>query len=146
RLPERLVTQHIWRGRYEDINAFERYLGRNGTLFLKFFLYVSKAEQRKRLMERLDQPAKNWKFEPRDLDERDKWDDHMRAFEQALSRTSARHAPWFIVPADHKWFARLVIAEAIVQGLESLGLTYPKLSKEQLVALAQARKRLASEP
>jgi PPK2 family polyphosphate:nucleotide phosphotransferase len=146
RLPETLVTPHIWKDRYEDITAFERYLSRNGTQILKFFLHVSKEAQRRRLLERLDQKAKNWKFELRDLDERDRWDDYMDAYEQALSRTSAKHAPWFVVPADHKWFTRLVIAELVVQALEGLDLAYPRVSKAQLAALAEARKRLASEP
>jgi len=142
KLPPSLVTSRIWTQRCEDINAFERHLARNGTLIRKFFLHVSKEEQRRRLLERLDDPAKNWKFQPGDLDERDRWDDYARAYEQMLSKTSARHAPWFIVPADHKWFTRLVIAELVAEALDSLGLTFPKPSKQQLVALAEARKRL----
>jgi PPK2 family polyphosphate:nucleotide phosphotransferase len=146
KLPDRLVTRHIWQNRYEDINAFERHLARNGTQILKFFLHVSKDEQRRRLLERLDEPSKNWKFELADLDERDRWGDYMDAYERALSGTSSSHAPWFVVPADHKWFTRLVIAELVVQGLESLDLAYPQLSKAQLATLAAARKRLGSEP
>jgi PPK2 family polyphosphate:nucleotide phosphotransferase len=142
RLPDSLVTRRIWKDRYEDISAFERYLARNGTLILKFFLHVSKEEQRRRLLERLDQPSKNWKFEVGDLGERDLWDEYMHAYEQALSRTSAKHAPWFVVPADHKWFMRLVISELIVKALEGLKLTYPKMSKKHLAELAEARKRL----
>jgi PPK2 family polyphosphate:nucleotide phosphotransferase len=146
KLPDRLITRNIWKHRYEDINAFEQHLARNGTHILKFFLHVSKEEQRRRLLERLDQPSKNWKFQMGDLDERDRWDDYMDAYEQAMSRTSSAGAPWFVVPADHKWFTRLVIAEAIVQTLESLDLAYPKLSKAQHAALAEARKRLGHEP
>jgi PPK2 family polyphosphate:nucleotide phosphotransferase len=146
RLPDSLVTRHLWKERYEDINAFERYLARNGTLVLKFFLHVSKEEQRRRLVERLDEPSKNWKFQVGDLGERDRWDDYMHAYEQALSRTSTIHAPWFVVPADHKWFTRLVISELIVEALEGLDLAYPKVSKAHLDGLAEARKRLESEP
>jgi len=146
RLPDPLVTRHLWKERYQDINAFERYLARNGMVVLKFFLHVSKEEQRRRLLERLDQPAKNWKFQVSDLGERDRWDDYMRAYEQALSQTSTAHAPWFVVPADHKWFTRLVIAELIVEALEGLDLAYPKVSKAHLEALAEARKRLGTEP
>ena len=145
KLPPSLVTPRIWRHRYEDINAFERHLTRNGTVILKFFLHISKEEQRRRLLERLDEPAKNWKFQPGDLEERDRWDEYRRAYEQMLSRTSTRYAPWFIIPADHKWFARLAIAEVVGNALESLGLSFPKLSKEQLVALAEARNRLGSQ-
>ena len=146
RVPDSLVTRHLWKERYEDINAFERYLARNGTLILKFFLHVSKEEQRRRLLERLDEPSKNWKFQVDDLGERDRWADHMHAYEQALSRTSTTHAPWFIVPADHKWFTRLVISELIVEALEGLDLAYPKVSKTHLNGLAEARKRLGTEP
>jgi PPK2 family polyphosphate:nucleotide phosphotransferase len=146
KLPASLVTRQLWRDRYEDINAFERYLWRNGTLIRKFFLHVSKEEQRRRFMQRLDDPAKHWKFEAADLDERGRWDEYARAYEQALARTSTRHAPWFIVPADHKWFTRLVIAELVVEALESLELRFPAVTKAQLEALAEARKRLGSEP
>jgi polyphosphate kinase 2 (PPK2 family) len=125
-LPPPLVTPHIWAQRYEDINAFERYLSRNGTVIRKFFLHVSKEEQRRRLLERLDEPAKNWKFQSSDLDERDRWD-----------------APWFVVPADHKWFTRVAIAELVGEALEGLDLAFPKPSKEQLAGLAKARRRLA---
>jgi len=142
KLPASLVTRDIWKERYEDINAFERYLSRNGTLIRKFFLHVSKEEQRRRLLARLDEPSKNWKFMIADLEERDRWADYMRAYEQALSKTSTKHAPWFVVPADHKWFTRLAVAELFVEALESLDLKFPKLSKEQLAALAKARKRL----
>ncbi len=146
KLPPSLVTRHVWRDRCEDINAFERYLARNGTLIRKFFLHVSKEEQRRRLLERLDQPSKNWKFQAGDLAERDRWNEYMRAYEEALSRTSTRYAPWFVVPADHKWFTRLTIADLVVEALESLDLAFPKPSKATLEALAEARKRLGAEP
>jgi PPK2 family polyphosphate:nucleotide phosphotransferase len=146
KLPPSLITRRLWRDRYEDINAFERYLSRNGTLIRKFFLHVSKEEQRRRFLQRLDDPSKHWKFEAGDLDERGRWDAYARAYEQALARTSTRHAPWFIVPADHKWFTRLVIAELVVEALESLELRFPEVTEAQLEALAEARKRLGSEP
>jgi PPK2 family polyphosphate:nucleotide phosphotransferase len=146
KLPPALVTSHIWKERYEDINAFERYLARNGTVVRKFFLHVSKDEQRQRLLQRLDEPAKNWKFEVADLDERDRWDDYMHAYEQALSKTSTKLAPWFVIPADHKWLTRAVVAELIVDTLERLDLHYPKVSKGHLEALTEARKRLGTEP
>jgi PPK2 family polyphosphate:nucleotide phosphotransferase len=146
KLPPPLVTRNLWRDRYEDINAFERYLTRNGTIIRKFFLHVSKEEQRRRFLERLDDPSKHWKFDAADIDERDRWDEYVRAYEQALSRTSTRHAPWFIIPADHKWFTRLVIAELVIEALESLDLAFPAVTKAQLDALAQARHRLGSEP
>jgi PPK2 family polyphosphate:nucleotide phosphotransferase len=145
KLPDSLVTRHVWRDRYEDINAFERHLARNGTLIRKFFLHVSKEEQRRRLLERLDEPSKNWKFQAGDLDERDRWADYMKAYEQALSNTSTKYAPWFIIPADHKWFMRLAIAEVVVEALESLDLAFPKPSPEHRDELAAARKRLGAE-
>ena len=146
KLPPALVSRRLWRDRYEDINAFERYLTRNGTLVRKFFLHVSREEQRRRFLARLDEPGKQWKFEAADLDERERWRDYVRAYEQALTETSTRHAPWYIVPADHKWFTRLVIAELIIEALESLDLAFPAVTKTQLEALAEARRRLGSEP
>jgi len=142
RLPRSLVAKDIWEQRFEDINAFERHLARSGTLVLKFFLHMSKETQRQRLLDRLDKPAKNWKFQISDLDERDRWDDYMRAYEDMLSHTSTKHAPWFVIPADHKWFARIAIADVVVDALEGLGLEFPKVSKTQRAALAAARGRL----
>ena len=144
KLPASLVTRRVWTERYEDINAFERYLARNGTLIRKFFLHVSKEEQRRRFLARLDEPAKNWKFAAADVDERARWDDYMKAYEQALSKTSTNDAPWFIVPADHKWFTRLAIARLVVEALESLDLAFPKASRAHREELAEARKRLES--
>lgn len=146
KLPASLVGKRLWAERFEDINALERFLTRNGTLIRKFFLHVSKEEQRRRFLARLDQPEKNWKFSAGDLDVRDRWGDYMNAYEQALSRTSTQHAPWFIVPADHKWFTRVTIAELVVDALASLDLAFPKLSKAQREVLHQARKRLLAEP
>ena len=145
KIPSPLVTRHVWKERYEDINDFERHLARNGTLVRKFFLHVSKEEQRRRLLARMDEPSKNWKFQPGDLGERDRWNDYMAAYEQALSKTSSGHAPWFIIPSDHKWYMRLAIAEVIIESLDSLDLAFPKLSKAQLDELAAARKRLKAE-
>jgi PPK2 family polyphosphate:nucleotide phosphotransferase len=146
KLPREVMSRRIWKERFEDINAFERHLTRNGTVVRKFFLHVSKEEQRRRMLERLDDPAKNWKFSATDLEERARWNEYMEAYEEALSHTSTKDAPWFIVPADHKWFTRLVIAELVIDALESLDLSLPKLSKSQVAALAAARKRLAAEP
>jgi len=145
RLPGPLVTRHLWKERYQDINAFERYLARNGMVVLKFFLHVSKEEQRRRLLERLDQPAKNWKFQESDLGERDRWDDYMRAYEQALSQTSTAHAPWFVVPADHKWFTRLVVAGAVIDALEELDLAYPKVDSHKRAELKLVQAELETE-
>jgi PPK2 family polyphosphate:nucleotide phosphotransferase len=145
KLPASLVTSHVWRDRFEDINAFERHMARNGTLIRKFFLNVSKDEQRRRFLERLDDSAKNWKFELGDLNERDCWDDYMKAYEQVLSNTSSAHAPWFIIPADHKWFMRLAIAEVAIQAFESIDLRFPKPLKEHVKELAEARRRLSGK-
>ena len=145
KLPASLVTRRLWTERFEDINAFERFLSRNGTLIRKFFLHVSKDEQRRRFLERLDDPSKHWKFEAADVAERDRWDDYMKAYEQVLSKTSTEEAPWFIVPADHKWFTRLVIARLVVEALESLDLKFPKPSQADRASLDKARKRLVRE-
>lgn len=144
RLPDRLVTPRIWKERYEDIKAFERHLARNGTMIRKFFLHVSKEEQRRRLLKRLNEPAKNWKFEPGDLVVRQRWSDYMHAYEEALSNTSTQPSPWFVVPADNKWFTRLVIAEQVVEALERLNLSYPNISRAHRQELAEARKRLGA--
>jgi PPK2 family polyphosphate:nucleotide phosphotransferase len=144
-LPPELVGKDIWDERLEDISNFERYLARNGTLVLKFFLNVSKGEQKRRFMERLDLPEKNWKFSASDVKERGYWKDYQRAYEEAIRGTAAKHAPWFVVPADHKWYARLVVAAAIVDGLERLNLKYPRVDDEQKKALAAARVSLSRE-
>ena len=137
--------EKLWQQRYEDINAFERHLARNGTVILKFFLNVSKEEQRKRLLARLNDPEKTWKFNPSDLDTRDRWADYMRAYEQAISATSTPWAPWHIIPADHKWVMRAMVAAIITHTIRSLDLKFPKLTRAQQLALAAARRRLEGE-
>jgi PPK2 family polyphosphate:nucleotide phosphotransferase len=144
-LPPRLVTKDIWKERYQDINALERYLSRNGTVVRKFFLHVSKEEQRKRFLARLDEPEKNWKFSVADVKERAHWDRYMDAYEQAIDATSTDHAPWYVIPADHKWFMRMAVAEIIVDTLEGMDLHFPKLSAEKRAELQAARKLLEEE-
>jgi PPK2 family polyphosphate:nucleotide phosphotransferase len=145
KLPPGLVGKRIWDERLEDIAAFERYLARNGTVILKFFLHVSRKEQKKRFMERLDEPEKNWKFAAADVHERKYWDDYMEAYEDAIRATASKHAPWYVVPADNKWFTRLVVAAAVVDALEKLDLEYPKVDAAQKKALAAARAALVKE-
>src|SRR5207245_378051 len=145
RLPDSCVTPRVWRERFEDINAFERYLWRNGTIILKFFLYISRSEQRKRLLERLDDPSKNWKFSAGDLLERAKWHKYMSAYRDALAATSHDIAPWYVIPADHKWFAHVVIAEIIVNALDDADLAFPKLTPKQRQHLVEARRQLLRE-
>ncbi len=142
KLPPHLVTRKVWDERLEDIAAFERYLARNGVLVLKFFLNVSRKEQKRRFLERLDQPDKNWKFSSADVTERQYWNDYMNAYDQAIAATAAKHAPWFVVPADNKWFTRLVVAAAIVEALEKLDLAYPAVDTAKRRELARARKLL----
>jgi PPK2 family polyphosphate:nucleotide phosphotransferase len=141
-LPEALVTNDLWKKRYEDINGFERHLARNGTVILKFFLHVSKQEQRRRFLDRLDDSVKNWKFSLADAKERDFWRDYMRAYQDMLSATNTHHAPWYVIPADHKWFAHLVIARVIIEAFESLDLAFPKPSATQRKQLVEARRHL----
>ncbi|MBV9063758.1 MAG: polyphosphate kinase 2 family protein [Alphaproteobacteria bacterium] len=145
KLPPCLLTTRIWDERLADIARFEDYLTRQGVIILKFFLNVSREEQKKRFMDRLDKPNKNWKFSASDVRERKYWDDYMRAFEEAISATAAPHAPWFIVPADNKWFTRLVVAAAIVEKVENLDLEYPKVGAEKKKELAAARAELVAE-
>jgi PPK2 family polyphosphate:nucleotide phosphotransferase len=145
KLPGGLVHKGLWDERYQDIRAFERHLARNGTLILKFFLNVSKDEQKKRFLERIDEPAKNWKFSAADVKERTHWKEYMDAYQSMIRETSAPHAPWYVVPADNKWYTRTVVAAAIVDGLASLDLGYPKLDKAKLAELAVARKTLLAE-
>jgi PPK2 family polyphosphate:nucleotide phosphotransferase len=145
RLPAQLVGKHIWEQRYQDIGHFERYLGRNGIVVRKFFLHVSRGEQKRRFMERLDNPQKNWKFSAADVKERGCWKDYMRAYEDAIRATATEEAPWYVVPADNKWFTRVVVAAAIIDALAGLDLHYPKVDKAKRTALAAARKQLAAE-
>jgi PPK2 family polyphosphate:nucleotide phosphotransferase len=135
----------FWEERYEDINAFERHLARNGTIILKFFLNVSKDEQKRRFLERLDRSEKNWKFSPSDMAERGFWDDYMKAYEAALSATSTEWGPWYIVPADYKWVTRAVVADVITTAIRSLDLHYPEVTPEKQKLLADARKKLDAE-
>ena len=145
KLPEQLMTKHIWRDRFEDINAFERYLTRNGIAIQKFFLHVSKKEQRRRFLERIERPGKNWKFSTADVRERQDWDDYQKAYEEMIQNTASPHAPWYVVPADNKWFTRLVVGGAVVDALKALKLSYPKLDAAQKAELGAARKQLLSE-
>jgi PPK2 family polyphosphate:nucleotide phosphotransferase len=140
-----LVTNRIWRERYEDISSYERYLHRNGVITLKFFLNVSKEEQKRRFMVRLDEPAKNWKFSLADVRERGYWKDYQAAYEEAIRHTATPWAPWYVVPADNKWFTRLVVAAAVVDAIGRLDLHYPRLGAAQRKALADARERLNGE-
>jgi len=145
KLPPELMTKNIWDERFHDIRAFERYLARNGTIIRKFFLHVSKKEQRKRFLERIDEPSKNWKFELNDVHERQHWKDYMRAYEDAIRETATQHAPWFVVPADHKWFTRMVVAAVVVEALEELDLHFPKVTTKQRAELGAARRMLEKE-
>ena len=142
KLPPKVVGKGIWTERFEDISAFERYLARNGTLILKFFLHVSRNEQKKRFLERLDDPDKNWKFSTADAKERAYWNDYMKAYEDLIQHTASAHAPWYVVPADNKWFTRLIVAAAIVDEIDKLELTYPKVGKEKRRELAAVREML----
>jgi len=145
KLPKPLVGKDIWQQRFDDIRAFERHLARNGTLILKFFLNVSREEQRRRFLDRIDEPAKRWKFSMSDVAERKLWDEYMAAYEEMIRQTSTPEAPWFVVPADHKWFTRMVTAGAIVQALQALKLDYPKVAGRALKELRKAEKLLKAE-
>jgi len=145
KLPEEVTTNDIWQKRYEQINNFEKYLYENGTIILKFFLHVSKEEQKKRFLERIEDKSKNWKFAEADLKEREYWNDYQKCYQEAISATSKDYAPWFVIPADKKWFTRLLVSEIIVKKLESLNLKYPELGKEQLDSLENCKQQLLSE-
>ncbi len=145
RIPPRLVTKNIWRERFEDISAFERYLSRNGTVVLKFFLNVSKEEQRRRFLDRLDEPAKNWKFSMVDVAERKLWDRYQAAYQDMIRNTASAHAPWHVVPADHKWFARVVIGAVIVNALDKLDLKFPRVDRASLEEFRNVRLALEQQ-
>jgi len=145
KLSPALVDGRIWKRRYEDIAAFERYLGNNGTVVRKFFLHVSRKEQKRRFLERLDTPAKNWKFSADDVKARGAWNDYMAAYEEMIRRTSTKEAPWYVVPADNKWFTRAVVAAAVVEALASLNLRYPQVGPAQQKELAAAKRLLLAE-
>ena len=142
RLPPRLLTNQIWKERFEDISSFERYATRNGIAIRKFFLNVSRDEQKKRFLERLDNPDKNWKFSMADARERERWDDYMAAYEDMIRHTASGHAPWYVVPADNKWFTRLVVAAAVIEALDDMNLAYPKVDDEKRKELEAARSML----
>jgi PPK2 family polyphosphate:nucleotide phosphotransferase len=141
-LPKELINKHIWEERYEDINNFEKYLGRNGIIVMKFFLHLSKSEQKKRFLERLEMPEKNWKFSMADVKERSCWKDYQHAYEEMIQNTATKHAPWHVIPADNKWFTRLAVAGAIIEKLHSLDLQFPEVDDDKKKELAQVRKAL----
>jgi PPK2 family polyphosphate:nucleotide phosphotransferase len=145
KLPKTLVTKYIWQERFEDINNSERYAARNGIAVVKFFLHLSKEEQKRRFLARLDDPEKNWKFSSADVKERQFWDSYQAAYEDMIRHTASAHAPWYVVPADNKWFTRLVVSQAVVNALKGMNLKYPKVGRAERTALAQARKQLESE-
>jgi PPK2 family polyphosphate:nucleotide phosphotransferase len=145
KLPDKIINGNIWKNRYNDISQFEKYLHNNGILVRKFFLNVSKKEQKERFMERLDRPEKNWKFSAADVKERQHWDEYMEAYEDMIRNTAAEDAPWFVVPADKKWYTRAVIAAAVIEAIDSLNPQFPKLDKKKLADLDAAREALMNE-
>jgi PPK2 family polyphosphate:nucleotide phosphotransferase len=145
KLPPKLITKHIWRERFEDISAFERYLSRNGTVIIKFFLNVSREEQRRRFLDRLDDPAKNWKFSMNDVTERAFWNRYQAVYQDIVRHTASPQAPWYVVPADHKWFARVVIGSVIVAALDKLDLHFPRVDKASQEEFRKVRKALEHE-
>ncbi len=145
KLPQHVLTKDIWTQRFEDIRAFERYLTRNGVIVRKFFLNVSKEEQKKRFLSRIDTPEKNWKFSAADAHERQFWNDYQKAYEETIRHTATKDSPWYVVPADSKWFSRVVVAAAVIEALNSLNLAYPKVGKRQRAELAAAKKQLNAE-
>jgi PPK2 family polyphosphate:nucleotide phosphotransferase len=142
RVPPELVGKKIWDERFEDIRNFERYLARNGVVVRKFFLHVSKKEQKRRFLERIDDAKKNWKFSSNDANERDFWDDYMKAYEEMIQQTATKNAPWYVVPADNKWFTRVVVGAAVIEALADLDLAYPKVDEGKLKELAAAKNKL----
>ena len=142
KLPPPLLTKNIWEERFEDIRTFERHLARNGTVIRKFFLHVSKKEQKRRFLERLEQPQKNWKFSAADIHEREYWDDYQNAYEDMIRNTATKHAPWYVIPADNKWFTHLAVSAAIVETLQELGPSYPKVDAAKRKELQAARRML----
>jgi len=145
KMPPKLVGKKIWEERFEDIRNFEQYLSRNGVVVRKFFLHVSKKEQKRRFLERIDDPLKNWKFSSNDANERDYWDDYMKVYEEMIQETATKDSPWYVVPADNKWFTRVVVAGAVIETLDSLDLAYPKVDEGKLKELAAAKKKLLSK-
>ncbi|WP_165250413.1 polyphosphate kinase 2 family protein [Paludisphaera soli] len=146
RIPDAKIDGSFWSDRFEDINNLERHLARNGTKVLKFFLNLSRDEQRKRFLKRLNDPSRHWKFSASDLSERGRWDDYMKAYQEAIAATSTEWAPWHVVPADHKWVARAIVAHTIAEALEDLDLKYPEVTPDKLAAIEEARAQLEAEP
>jgi len=145
KLPPSRLTKDIWKERFEDIQCFERHMARNGTVIRKFFLHLSKKEQKKRFLARLEEPEKHWKFSDADIHERDYWDDYQDAYEDMIRKTASKHAPWYVVPADNKWFTHLVVSAAIVDTLEELDLAYPKVDAAKLKQIVAARRILSKK-
>lgn len=144
-LPEKCVSEKIWENRYRQIRDYERYLTENGTTIVKIFLHISKEEQKERLLERIEDASKNWKFSAADIKERQYWEEYQKCYQQAIEETSTKQAPWYIVPADKKWFARLAVSEIIVQTLDNLNLKYPEVSSDQLAVLEECKQKLLTE-
>jgi PPK2 family polyphosphate:nucleotide phosphotransferase len=144
-LPKELIGKDIWAKRYEDINNFEKYLANNGVMVLKFFLHLSKGEQKKRFLERLEMPEKNWKFSLADVKERRCWKDYQKAYEEMIQSTASKHAPWYVIPADNKWFTRLAVASATIEALNSLDLQFPEVDKDKKKELEKAREALLQD-
>jgi PPK2 family polyphosphate:nucleotide phosphotransferase len=144
-LPKEFISDNIWKDRYRQIREYERYLHENGTIIIKIFLHISKETQKERLLARIEDKSKNWKFSAADIKERDYWDDYQRCYQEAIAETSTKHAPWYVIPSDKKWFARLMISEVIVKTMESLNLEYPVISKEQEKILYECKTRLLKE-
>ena len=145
KLPPKLVDKNIWDELFEDIRNFEQYLARNGVVVRKFFLHVSKKEQKQRFLDRIDDPLKNWKFSSNDANERDYWDDYMKAYEEMIQQTATKEAPWYVVPADNKWFTRVIVGSAVIDALASLDLAYPEVDESKLKELAAAKKKLLNK-
>jgi PPK2 family polyphosphate:nucleotide phosphotransferase len=145
KIPPELIGKKVWKERFDDIRCFERYLSRNGIIVRKFFLHVSRDEQERRFLARIDNPDKNWKFSASDAAEREHWDDYMEAYEDMIQHTATKESPWYVVPADNKWFTRLVVAAAIIDALASLGLHYPKVPAEKLKELAAIKRRMLAK-
>jgi len=145
KIPRKLISKNIWEDRFRDIRAYERYLNDNGVLVRKFFLHLSRGEQKKRFLDRIERPEKNWKFSVSDAQERPFWKDYMRAYEDMIRNTATKRSPWYVIPADNKWFTRIVVAAAVIDALSSLGLKYPKVDKQKVAELARIRQALLKE-
>jgi PPK2 family polyphosphate:nucleotide phosphotransferase len=145
KIPQKFITKDIWKMRYKQINNFEQYLYETGTFIVKFFLHISREEQKKRFIERIENPSKNWKFTEDDIKERKFWNNYQKCYQEVISATSEKHAPWYIIPADKKWFARLLISEVIVKTMKSIGLKYPQVDEEQKQNLEKIKEKLLNE-